>query len=117
MRLRHQLVLASVAVSAVVVAMVGGPLLFDRASREDAADRRLVDTAHAMAEHAARSLNPLEILLGEDAEDLVNALSAGGLTPAGAHRMLQRHYGQTPQLLDMALIDAGGDLYADSAMA
>jgi hypothetical protein len=115
MRLRHQLVLASVAISAVVVAIVGGPLLFDRASREEAADRRLVDTAHGMAEHAARSLNPLEILLGEDAEDLVAAMTSGSLTPIGAHRILQRHYGQTPQLLDMALIDAGGDLYAVSA--
>jgi two-component system, cell cycle sensor histidine kinase PleC len=114
MRLRHQLVLASVVISLVVVAMVGGPLLYDRASREDAADRRLVDTAHAMAEHAARSLNPLEILLGEEAEDLVTVISAGGLTPIGAHRMLQRHYGKTPQLLDMAYVDANGDLYGVS---
>ncbi len=117
MRLRHQLMLASVAVSMVVVAMVEGPLLYDRAKRLDAADRRLVETAHAMAEHAARSLNPLEILLGQDAEDLIEAIGAGALTPALAHRLLQRHYSQIPQLLDIAFIDAGGRLYGLSTMA
>ncbi|MBX6321061.1 MAG: hypothetical protein IRY94_04470 [Rhodospirillaceae bacterium] len=111
MRLRHQLMLASVAVSMVVVAMVGGPLLYDRAKRLDAADRRLVETAHAMAEHAARSLNPLEILLGQDAEDLTRAIGAGTLTPVVAHRLLERHYGQIPQLLDIAFLDAEGRLY------
>src|SRR5512134_2798649 len=106
MQLRHQLILASIAISVVVVAIVGGPLLYDRGKRLEAADRRLAETAHAMAEHAARSLNPLEILLSEDAEDLIDEIAEGTLTPGRAHRLLQRHFGQIPQLLDMAFVDA-----------
>jgi signal transduction histidine kinase len=115
MQLRHQIMLASIAVSMVVAAMVAGPLYYDRAQRLAAAERDSRETAHAMAEHAARSLNPLELLLAEDAEDLTRAIVAGTLTPAGAYRLLTRHRSEMPQLAEIAFIGADGKLYAQSS--
>lgn len=107
--------LASIAVSMVVAAMVAGPLYYDRAQRLAAAERDSRETAHAMAEHAARSLNPLELLLAEDAEDLTRELVAGVLTPASAYRLLTRHRSEMPQLAEIAFVAADGRLYAHSS--
>jgi signal transduction histidine kinase len=95
--------------------MVAGPLYYDRAQRLAAAERDSRETAHAMAEHAARSLNPLELLLAEDAEDLAWELEIGILTPDSAYRLLTRHRSEMPQLAEVTFIDADGRLYARSS--
>lgn len=84
----------------------------DRDERLAAAAAKDSETARMLAEHAARSLGPMDLMVRDALRRLEERESPAGPEPLAVHALLQRYERQVPQLATMGYVTADGQLIA-----